>query len=84
MCAGAVAFARIDRLVYGATDPKAGAAGSLMDLTQDPRLNHRIEVERGVMAEACGDLLRAFFHARRGRGAREIPGISLGAEEKIG
>jgi len=66
MCAGAMVLARIDRLVYGATDPKAGAAGSLMDLTQDPRLNHRFTVERGLMGETCGDLLKEFFRARRG------------------
>ncbi len=65
MCAGAMVLARIDRLVYGAADPKAGAAGSIADLTQDPRLNHRFEVERGVRAEECGELLRTFFRARR-------------------
>src|SRR5512138_3576271 len=68
MCAGAMVLARIDRLVFGASDPKAGAAGSLMDLTADPRLNHRFPVERGVLAEESGDLLRAFFRARRGNG----------------
>jgi tRNA(adenine34) deaminase len=66
MCAGAMVLARIDRLVYGATDPKAGAAGSLMDLSADPRLNHRFPVDRGVLAEEAGDLLRTFFRARRG------------------
>src|SRR5512138_1842067 len=65
MCAGAMVLARIDRLVYAATDPKAGAAGSLMDLTADPRLNHRFPVERGVRGQECGDLLKAFFRARR-------------------
>ena len=68
MCAGAMVLARIDRLVYGASDPKAGAVGSLMDLSGDPRLNHRFPVERGVLAEECGALLRAFFRARRGAG----------------
>ncbi len=68
MCAGAMVLARIDRLVYGAGDPKAGAAGSLVDLTADPRLNHRFPVERGVLADEAGDLLRAFFRARRGIG----------------
>jgi len=68
MCAGAIVLARIDRLVYGASDPKAGAVGSLMDLSQDPRLNHRFEVERGVLAEEAGELLRTFFRARRGTG----------------
>jgi len=66
MCAGAMVLARIDRLVYGADDPKAGAAGSLTDLTSDPRLNHRFPVERGLRADACGALLRDFFRARRG------------------
>lgn len=65
MCAGALVNARIDRLVYGAADPKAGAAGSLMDLCRDPRLNHRMEVVSGVLAEACGAELRRFFRARR-------------------
>ncbi|MFL5261677.1 MAG: tRNA adenosine(34) deaminase TadA [Anaeromyxobacteraceae bacterium] len=65
MCAGAMVLARIDRLVYGASDPKAGAVGSLIDLSSDPRLNHRFEVERGVQAEACGALLREFFRVRR-------------------
>jgi len=65
MCAGAMVLARIDRLVYGASDPKAGAAGSLLDLTQDPRLNHRFPVERGLMADACGALLTEFFRSRR-------------------
>ena len=65
MCAGAMVLARIARLVYGAADPKAGAVGSLMDLSQDRRLNHRFPVERGVLAEECGGVLRAFFEARR-------------------
>jgi len=65
MCAGAMVLARIDRLVFGADDPKAGAAGSLMDLTADPRLNHRFPVERGVLAGRCGELLRDFFRSRR-------------------
>lgn len=65
MCAGAMVLARIDRLVYGASDPKAGAVGSLLDLSCDARLNHRFAVERGVQAEACGALLREFFRVRR-------------------
>ncbi len=68
MCAGAMVLARIDRLVYGASDPKAGAVGSLMDLSQDPLLNHRFPVERGLLAEEAGELLRTFFRARRGNG----------------
>lgn len=73
MCAGALVLARIDRLVLGAADPKAGAVGSLLDLSADPRLNHRYPVARGVLGEACGELLRAFFRARRARGAGEGP-----------
>jgi len=68
MCAGAMVLARIDRLVYAASDPKAGAVGSLLDLSQDPRLNHRFPVERGTLAEEAGELLRSFFRARRGNG----------------
>jgi tRNA(adenine34) deaminase len=66
MCAGAMVLARVDRLVYGAIDPKAGAVGSLMDLSADPRLNHRFAVTRGLMAEECGAVLREFFRERRG------------------
>ena len=65
MCAGALVLARLDRLVFGAADPKAGFAGSLGDLVRDPRLNHAIEVEGGVLEEECGELLRAFFRERR-------------------
>jgi tRNA(adenine34) deaminase len=65
MCAGALVLARVDRLVYGADDPKAGAVGSLMDLSQDPRLNHRFPVERGLLSGECAEQLRAFFRSRR-------------------
>jgi tRNA(adenine34) deaminase len=65
MCAGALVLARIDRLVYGAADPKAGAVGSLMDLSSDPRLNHRYPVRAGVLADACGALLTGFFQEKR-------------------
>jgi tRNA(adenine34) deaminase len=65
MCAGAVVLARIERLVFGAADPKAGFAGSLGDLVRDPRLNHRVEVASGVLAEEAGELLRGFFASRR-------------------
>jgi tRNA(adenine34) deaminase len=68
MCAGAMVLARIDRLVFGAADPKAGAVGSLLDLSADPRLNHRFPVDRGVLGEEAGELLRTFFRARRGAG----------------
>jgi tRNA(adenine34) deaminase len=65
MCAGAVVLARLARLVYGAADPKAGAAGSLWDVLRDRRLGHMPEVIGGVLDEECGALLRAFFAARR-------------------
>ncbi len=65
MCAGAIVLARVDRVVFGATDPKAGFAGSLGDLLRDERLNHRVEVTGGVLADESGELLRAFFRERR-------------------
>jgi tRNA(adenine34) deaminase len=65
MCAGALVLARVDRVVFGTRDPKAGAAGSLMNLLQDPRLNHRAEVVEGVLAEECSDLLKCFFKRLR-------------------
>lgn len=65
MCAGALVLARVDRLVFGASDPKAGFAGSLGNLLADPRLNHRPGVTGGVLGDECGDLLRAFFRERR-------------------
>jgi tRNA(adenine34) deaminase len=65
MCAGAMVHSRVRRLVYGATDPRAGAAGSVFNIVQHTALNHRLEVVGGVMAEECGALLRAFFAARR-------------------
>ncbi len=65
MCAGAMVHARIQRVVYGAADPRFGAAGSLLDLLQDERLNHRCEVEGGILAQECGDLLTNFFQRRR-------------------
>lgn len=67
MCAGAIVLARVPRLVYGASDPKAGAAGSVLDLVRDPRLNHRVELIAGILAEEGGALLQEFFEARRGR-----------------
>jgi tRNA(adenine34) deaminase len=65
MCAGAIVLGRVDRVVFGASDPKAGWAGSLGNLLADARLNHRPEVVAGVLGDACGDLLRDFFRARR-------------------
>jgi tRNA(adenine34) deaminase len=65
MCAGAMVMARLDRLVYGCTDPKAGACGSLYDICRDGRLNHRLQVTSGVLADHCAALLQAFFRQRR-------------------
>jgi tRNA(adenine34) deaminase len=65
MCAGAMVLARIDRLVYGARDPKGGAVDSLYHLLDDARLNHRVQVAGGVLAGECGALLQEFFHKRR-------------------
>jgi tRNA(adenine34) deaminase len=67
MCAGAIIHARVARVVFGAPDPKSGAAGSVLDVFGCEALNHRVEVKGGVLAEPCGDLLRAFFRARRQR-----------------
>jgi tRNA(adenine34) deaminase len=65
MCAGAVVLARLDRVVFGAPDPKAGFAGSLGNLVQEPRLNHRAQLTAGVLEDECGEVLRDFFQARR-------------------
>jgi tRNA(adenine34) deaminase len=65
MCAGAIVLARVPRVVFGATDPKAGAAGSVLGVLSEPRLNHRPEVLSGVLAPACGQLLSEFFASRR-------------------
>jgi tRNA(adenine34) deaminase len=65
MCAGAIVLGRIPRVVYGTADPKAGAAGSVLDVLGEPRLNHRPAVEGGLLADECAGLLRAFFAARR-------------------
>ena len=65
MCAGAIVLARLPRLVFGTTDPKAGAAGSVLNVLDVPQLNHRPQVESGLLAEECADLLRAFFAPRR-------------------
>jgi tRNA(adenine34) deaminase len=68
MCSGALVLARVDRLVYGAPDPKAGFAGSLGNLVQDPRLNHRLEVASAVLEEESAALLRQFFKEKRAAG----------------
>ncbi len=70
MCAGAIVQARIPRVVYGCTDPKAGACHTLYQITSDPRLNHRCEVTGGVLAEECAALLSAFFVKKRAEGKK--------------
>jgi tRNA(adenine34) deaminase len=70
MCAGAMVLARLPRLVYGATDPKAGAAASLYRLLDDARLNHRVEVIAGVLSAPCGDILTRFFEQKRREGKK--------------
>ena len=65
MCAGAIVLARVPRVVYGAADPKAGMAGSVLDVLGEPRLNHRPEVAAGLLAQESADLLRVFFASRR-------------------
>jgi len=67
MCAGAMVHARVARLVFGASDPKAGAAGSVLEVVNHPRLNHKMEVISGVLADQCSEILRAFFQSRRGQ-----------------
>jgi tRNA(adenine34) deaminase len=66
MCAGAMIHSRIDRLVFAAADPKAGACGSVLSVLNHPQLNHKIEMEQGILATECGELLRSFFRERRG------------------
>ena len=70
MCAGAMVLARLPRLVYAAPDPKAGAGGSLMDITRHPDLNHQIEVEHGLLAEDAAEQIRSFFRMLRARGEK--------------
>ena len=65
MCAGAIVHARVPRLVYGPQDPRAGAAYSLYNIVQDPRLNHQVEMTSGVLEEECATLLRSFFEEKR-------------------
>src|SRR5919199_5774385 len=73
MCAGALVLARMDRVVFGAWDDRAGMAGSVGDILRHPRLNHRPEVRGGVLAEECGALLREFFGARRSKSVDTPP-----------
>jgi tRNA(adenine34) deaminase len=70
MCAGAIVNARIPRLAYGCDDPKAGAVRTLFQLCEDPRLNHRVIVEAGILADQCGQLLRVFFQKQRAMGKK--------------
>jgi len=70
MCAGAIVLARIERLVFGAVDPKAGACTSLYTIPTDPRLNHRVDVVAGILAEDCASLLSDFFAAQRALGKK--------------
>ncbi|MHC4740964.1 MAG: tRNA adenosine(34) deaminase TadA [Planctomycetota bacterium] len=70
MCAGALVLGRLDRLVYGCDDPKTGAVKSLYNIVQDERLNHRLEVTSGVLAEKCSEQLQAFFQRRRAENAQ--------------
>jgi len=65
MCAGALVLARVEKLVFGAFDPKAGACGSVLDVVREPKLNHHMEVISGVLEEECGAILSEFFKARR-------------------
>ena len=75
MCAGAIVLARVPRLVIGTADPKAGACGTLFNIVQDDRLNHRVEVVSGVLEERCGALLKEFFTKVRGEGMGK-PGLN--------
>ncbi len=75
MCAGAIVLARVDRVVFGAWDDKAGMAGSVGDLLRHPKLNHRPEVIGGVLAEETGEVLRDFFRERRGAGVPGFPAV---------
>ena len=70
MCAGALVNARVDRVVFGADDPKAGACGSLYNIVEDKRLNHRLRITSGVLAEPCAELLRSFFAGKRADGRK--------------
>jgi tRNA(adenine34) deaminase len=65
MCAGAMIHARISRLIYGTADPKAGAAGSVLEVVNHPQLNHQMQLTSGILADECGELLRSFFRERR-------------------
>lgn len=83
MCAGLLVLARLPDLVYAATDPKAGAAGSVFDLVREPRLNHRVSVVDGIMATECGALLSDFFRAARARSKTSGPRWSDGGAASL-
>lgn len=68
MCAGALVLSRVERLIYGADDPRAGSCGSIVDLVREPRLNHRLEVVKGIMAEECKTIMQEFFKQKRKSG----------------
>ena len=70
MCAGAIVLARIERLVFGADDPKAGACGSLYTVTNDPRSNHQVALTRGILVDECSLILREFFERQRAKGKK--------------
>ena len=70
MCAGAIVLARIDRVIYGAPDPKAGAVNTLYNLCNDPRLNHTVEIHPNIMADQCSQLLTEFFRQQRAKGKK--------------
>jgi len=84
MCAGAIVLARLGRLVYGATDPKAGACGSVLDVVGERRLNHRVAVTHGVLSGECGELLREFFRRKRKAALRLAEGESGGVGDPEG
>lgn len=75
MCAMAMVHARVARVVFGAFDPKTGAAGSVFDLFADPRHNHRVEVVGGVLADDCGSILSSYFRDKRSSGKKDTPVI---------
>ncbi len=82
MCAGAIVLARVERVVFAATDPRAGAAGSVFDVLNVNRLNHAVVLEGGCLADESATLLRDFFRARRGR--RAVPGLAVDGEAATG